>query len=132
MENRNDAEVQRLCDLLEKVVGASKRSQRELEGELGLSSARLSKILRGTVHLQVRHLLLLLTSLGIPPGEFFAVAYPPHLGEPHPLIAAARLLVQRAETTEVSLAEILFLREELDRLFRSKLAAQELDAAQSS
>jgi len=24
MENRNDADVQRLCDLLEKVIGASK------------------------------------------------------------------------------------------------------------
>jgi hypothetical protein len=43
---------------------------------MGLSSAGLSKILNGTVHLQLSHILLIIEAAGIDPGQFFQAAYP--------------------------------------------------------
>jgi hypothetical protein len=43
---------------------------------MGLSSAGLSKILNGTVNLQLSHILLITEAVGIDVGQFFQAAYP--------------------------------------------------------
>lgn len=70
-----ESEVRRLSELLEALVRLSKRSRRSLEEELSLGSSGLSKILRGTVRLQVSHVLILLEALQVDPYDFFRVAY---------------------------------------------------------
>ena len=76
VEDRVDPEVRRVAELLSMVVRMSGRSRRSIEEELGLGSSGLSKILNGTVRLQMSHILSILQAVEVDPGEFFQVAYP--------------------------------------------------------
>lgn len=76
MDDRVDPEVRRVAELLSMVVRMSGRSRRSIEEELGLGSSGLSKILNGTVRLQMSHILSILQAVEVDPGEFFQVAYP--------------------------------------------------------
>ena len=76
MDDRVDPEVRRVAELLAMVVRMSGRSRRSIEEELGLGSSGLSKILNGTVRLQMSHILSILQAVEVDPGEFFQVAYP--------------------------------------------------------
>ena len=69
-------EVRRLTEVLDAVIRVSHRTRRSLEEELGLGSAAMSKILSGTVRLQVIHVVMIAKALGMDPGEFFKIAYP--------------------------------------------------------
>jgi transcriptional regulator with XRE-family HTH domain len=89
-----DAETRRLADLLDHVVRLSKRSRRSLEADLGLGSSGLSKILKGTIRLQVSHVLSLLEALQVDPYDFFRVAYGRRLLAKSPLIEQLRALVE--------------------------------------
>ena len=93
-EDRIEPEVRRLSELLETLVRISKRSRRSLEAELGLGSSGLSKILKGTVRLQVSHVLILLEALQVDPYDFFRVAYGHRRLEESPLIGQLRALVK--------------------------------------
>jgi transcriptional regulator with XRE-family HTH domain len=84
-----DERVKHVTASLEALVLLSDRTRRSLEQELGLGSAGISKILNGTVRLQVRHVFLLSEALGVDPGQFFHWAVPPQ-GSPSPLLARAR------------------------------------------
>ncbi|HET9226721.1 MAG TPA: hypothetical protein VFR31_08640, partial [Thermoanaerobaculia bacterium] len=74
-DSRVESDVRRLAELLEQVVRLSKRSRRSLESELGLGSSGLSKVLRGTVRLQISHVLSILEVLEVDPYDFFRAAY---------------------------------------------------------
>lgn len=76
VEDRVDPEVRRVAELLAMVVRMSGRSRRSIEEDLGLGSSGLSKILNGTVRLQMSHILSILQAVEVDPGEFFQVAYP--------------------------------------------------------
>lgn len=84
-----DEQVKHVAASLEALVLLSDRTRRSLEQELELGSAGMSKILNGTVRLQVSHVFLITQALGVDPGQFFRWAVPPQ-GSPSPLIARAR------------------------------------------
>lgn len=78
-----------MAKLLGVLVRTSDRSLRSLEQELGLGSAGLSKILNGTVRLQLSHILKITEALGVEPGHFFRWAFPTQ-GRPSGLIQNAQ------------------------------------------
>lgn len=75
-EDRYAAEIDRIRNLLSTLLAATHEPLRSLEKKMGLSSAGLSKILNGTVNLQLSHILLIIEAAGIDPGHFFQAAYP--------------------------------------------------------
>lgn len=77
MAANQDQEIQRLHEVLATVVRVAGRSRQSLEQQLGLSSGYLSKILGGTVELRARHILMIVEAVGLNPGDFFRLAYPP-------------------------------------------------------
>ncbi|HWN43100.1 MAG TPA: helix-turn-helix transcriptional regulator [Thermoanaerobaculia bacterium] len=77
MTETRDQEVQRLLEVLATVVRVAGRSRQSLERQIGLSSGYLSKILGGTVELRVQHILMIVEAVGLSPGDFFRLAYPP-------------------------------------------------------
>lgn len=70
-----EEEESRIRDLLERIVLLSRRHRKDLEMEMGLGSTGLSKILRGTVRLQFRHVVLILKTLDFDLPDFFELAY---------------------------------------------------------
>jgi len=84
-----DEQSRQVARSLEGLILISRRTRRSLEEELGLGSAGLSKILNGTVRLQMSHVFLITRALGVDPGQFFQWAVPAH-GPRSPLIAQAR------------------------------------------
>jgi hypothetical protein len=72
-------EVRRVADLLGKVAALSNRSLRSIEQQLGWGAGHLGQIVRGEKSLLLVHILEVLGALGIAPGEFFELAYPPKL-----------------------------------------------------
>lgn len=77
MTGTRGLEVQRLLEVLATVVRVAGRSRQSLERQIGLSSGYLSKILGGTVELRVEHILMIVEAIGLSPGDFFRLAYPP-------------------------------------------------------
>lgn len=90
-------ESRRLAELLSLLVQLSRRSRRSIEEELGLGSSALSKILGGTVRLQVTHVLDLLAVLEVDPGNLFRMAYPRRRLRQSPLLEKARAFLQPEE-----------------------------------
>lgn len=105
LDSSIDAETRRLADLLGHVVRLSKRSRRSLEAELSLGSSGLSKILKGTIRLQVSHVLSVLDALQVDPYDFFRVAYGRRRLEKSPLIEQLRALVEPGREKETEKAE---------------------------
>jgi transcriptional regulator with XRE-family HTH domain len=84
----------RLADLLSVLVRVSGRSRRSIEEEMGLGSSALSKILGGTVRLQVSHLLDILAVLQVDPADFFHMAFPRRRLRQSPILEKARPFLQ--------------------------------------
>jgi transcriptional regulator with XRE-family HTH domain len=76
MADRYDDEVRRLAEVLATVVRVAGRTRQSLEGQIGLSSGYLSKILGGTVDLRARHILSIVEAVGMDPADFFRLAFP--------------------------------------------------------
>jgi transcriptional regulator with XRE-family HTH domain len=95
----HEQETQRITRELHRLIRIQERSQRSVEQELGLGSAVLSKMLNGTIRLQVSHVFMLLDVLGISPGQFFRYAYPKEEKE-HPSLAKLRELNGEAEEVD--------------------------------
>lgn len=85
----HEDEIRRITGLLEKLMQLEGRSQRSMEQELGLGTSGMSKILKGVVRLQLNHVLMILEVLGIPPGQFFQLAFH-ETGREHPSLAKLR------------------------------------------
>lgn len=75
-EEESEREAKRLVDLLTRLIRLSGRSLRSLEEELGLGSSVLSKILNGVIRPQLGYVLMICSALGVPPAQFFRLAYP--------------------------------------------------------
>lgn len=75
MAKSYEDEEKRLLRLLDRVIKASGRTRSSIEEQLEMSSAYVSKVLRGTVDLRVRHLLMLIDAVGLTPQLFFRLAY---------------------------------------------------------
>jgi transcriptional regulator with XRE-family HTH domain len=72
-----EAEVSRLVRMLAAKVEEKKVSVRSLEKRMGVADSLFNKILKGKITLQVRHVLMICTALGIEWKDFFAEAYGP-------------------------------------------------------
>ncbi|HEX3127006.1 MAG TPA: hypothetical protein VH394_06725 [Thermoanaerobaculia bacterium] len=84
----------RLAELLALLVRVSGRSRRSIEEEMGLGSSGLSKILGGTVRLQVSHVLDILAVLQVDPGDFFRMVFPRRRLRQSPILEKARPFLQ--------------------------------------
>lgn len=71
-----EQQAQAVAQDLHQLIRMEKRSQRSIEQQLGMGSAILSKLLNGTIRLQYSHVLMVLSALGMTPGQFFRVVYP--------------------------------------------------------
>jgi transcriptional regulator with XRE-family HTH domain len=96
------SEGRRLAGLLEQLVRQSKRSRRSLEADLGLGSSGLSKILKGSIRLQVSHVLSVLEALQVDPYDYFRVAYAKRRLPKSPLIEQLRALAEAEREKEPS------------------------------
>ncbi len=98
----HEQETRRIAEHLHELIRIQKRSQRSIEQELGLGSAILSKMLNGTIRLQFSHVLMILSALGVPPGQFFRTVFP-QKGHDHPSLIKLRELhgeVQEQDSPE--------------------------------
>src|SRR4051812_2594198 len=76
MSDRFDQETLRLGLLLRSLAKTKERSIRSLEQKMGVSDGIFYKVLYGKITMQMRHLLMIVDALEVPPAEFFEVAYP--------------------------------------------------------
>jgi transcriptional regulator with XRE-family HTH domain len=69
------AETSRLVQVLARLVKEKHVSVRSLEKAMGVGDSVFSKVLKGKITLNVRHVLMICTALGIEWKDFFARAY---------------------------------------------------------
>jgi transcriptional regulator with XRE-family HTH domain len=69
------AETSRLVEVLARLVKERHVSVRSLEKAMGVGDSVFSKVLKGKITLNVRHVLMICTALGIEWKDFFARAY---------------------------------------------------------
>jgi transcriptional regulator with XRE-family HTH domain len=74
-DDRYEAEAQRLVKVLVALAEEKRASIRSMERKMGVGESVFSKVLRGRVTLQVRHVLMLADALEIEWSEVFARAY---------------------------------------------------------
>ncbi len=87
-----DDEIRRCAKLLESLVRMGGMSARQLEERLGYGAGTVHRLFNGRIELKLRHVLLILEVVGIPPSQFFREVFPEDerpRGEPE---TAARLL----------------------------------------
>lgn len=68
-------ETSRLVEALARRVRESRVSIRSLEKKMGVGESVFSKILKGKITLQMRHVLMICTALGVDWKDFFADVY---------------------------------------------------------
>jgi transcriptional regulator with XRE-family HTH domain len=95
-----EAEIDRLKSLLQNVLRYRGPGQglrvgaRALERQLGWAAGTLSRVLQGKIELRFRHLFDVLEAIGIPPEDFFELAYP----KPSPSGGGAQELLELLES----------------------------------
>ena len=72
-----DEEIRRLAGLLGTLVRLSGIPAYSIERKLGMSKGTLTKVFKGQVELRMRHILLVLQAIDVPPEQFFSMAYSP-------------------------------------------------------
>jgi len=73
--DRFAGETARLVQVLADLVKEKRVSVRSLEKAMGVGDSVFSKVLKGRITLNVRHVLMICTALGIEWRDFFARAY---------------------------------------------------------
>lgn len=69
-------DLRRSAKLLESLVRMAGMSARQLEEKLGYGAGTMHRIFNGRIELKLRHILLILEAVGIPPSQFFREAFP--------------------------------------------------------
>lgn len=77
MDPLEDAEVQRMLDLLDLAIHDARRSRRDIERSLGLGQGYLGSLFRGRIELKVWHVYRLARELKRDPLSFFFEVSPP-------------------------------------------------------
>lgn len=77
MDSLEDAEVQRLLELLDQAIHDTRRSRRDVERSLGLGQGYLGSLFRGRIELKVWHVYRLARELKRDPLSFFFEVSPP-------------------------------------------------------
>lgn len=62
--------------MLESVVRMDGLSARQLEEKLGYGAGTVNRLFSGKIELKLRHILLILEVIGIPPSQFFREVFP--------------------------------------------------------
>lgn len=91
MDDKFDAELERIRGMLRQTVETNRYSIRALEREMGTTVGVTRKVLSGQITLSYRRVLEIVDALGISWTDFFQAAYPREQGEETSLKAAARL-----------------------------------------
>ena len=71
-----DDEIRRCAKMLESVVRMDGLSARQLEDKLGYGAGTVNRLFSGKIELKLRHILLILEVIGIPPSQFFREVFP--------------------------------------------------------
>lgn len=111
--NAAEEEAARLMQLLNRLVRLSRKSMRSLEMELDLGSSVVSKILAGVIRPQLSYVLMIAAAVGVPPEQFFALAYGFKKQVTHPLL---RGLMEVGGAPDAEEGEIQVTPEELSRM----------------
>jgi transcriptional regulator with XRE-family HTH domain len=69
-------DLRRCAKMLESVVRMSGMSARQLEERLDYGAGTVTRLFSGKIELKLRHVLLILEEVGIPPSQFFREAFP--------------------------------------------------------
>lgn len=69
-------EIRRCTKMLESVVRMAGMSARQLEERLDYGAGTVTRLFSGKIELKLRHILLILEEVGIPPSQFFREAFP--------------------------------------------------------
>jgi transcriptional regulator with XRE-family HTH domain len=94
-----DKDVARVAQMLKAAVRFTGVTHRKIEGQMGLSTGYLSRILSGKVELRIEHVLGVCRAIGLPPSAFFEAAYPSRELDPETarLVAALQELLPAEE-----------------------------------
>lgn len=71
-----DDEIRRCAKMLESVVRMDGLSARQLEDKLGYGAGTVNRLFSGKIELKLRHILLILDVIRIPPSQFFREVFP--------------------------------------------------------
>jgi transcriptional regulator with XRE-family HTH domain len=71
-----DDDIRRCAKMLESVVRMDGLSARQLEEKLGYGAGTVNRLFSGKIELKLRHILLILEVIGIPPSQFFREVFP--------------------------------------------------------
>lgn len=71
-----DDEIRRCAKLLESLVRMGGMSARQLEERLGYGAGTVHRLFNGRIELKLRHILLILGEVGVPPSQFFREVFP--------------------------------------------------------
>lgn len=69
-------DIRRCAKMLESVVRMDGMSARQLEEKLGYGAGTVNRLFSGKIELKLRHILLILEVIGIPPSQFFREVFP--------------------------------------------------------
>jgi transcriptional regulator with XRE-family HTH domain len=69
-------DIRRCAKMLESVVRMDGLSARQLEEKLGYGAGTVNRLFSGKIELKLRHILLILEVIGIPPSQFFREVFP--------------------------------------------------------
>jgi hypothetical protein len=76
MADRYEEETLRLAGMLKALAKSKRRSVRSIEQQMGVGTSIFHKVLKGSVTLHVRHVLMIADALEIDWAELFHMAYP--------------------------------------------------------
>ena len=71
-----EEDIRRCAKMLESVVRMDGLSARQLEEKLGYGAGTVNRLFSGKIELKLRHILLILEVIGIPPSQFFREVFP--------------------------------------------------------
>lgn len=91
--------VERLRRALGRRIRDEGKSLRTFEERLGVGRDYLSQLLRGSMHLKVKHLFAILEALDVEPGEFLLAVFPPAAADREVARLDAEFIAARQEVS---------------------------------
>lgn len=114
-------DLRRCAKMLESVVRMAGMSARQLEERLDYGAGTVTRLFSGKIELKLRHILLILEEVGIPPSQFFAEVFPDEDDRPRSDPEMASRLLNLLEkhvskkTPAQPAAEVSITADELDK-----------------
>jgi transcriptional regulator with XRE-family HTH domain len=99
--------VERLRRALGRRIRDDGKSLRAVEERLGVGRDYLSQLLRGSMHLKIKHLFAILEALEAEPGEFLLAVFPPAASGPEHARLDAEFIAARQEVSIAVLRKLV-------------------------